>query len=271
MSSAQSTDAKSNVIVHLCWTIALLLLAGAAILLNVPDGTILRDYISFASAISSIVLAVVAIFYSMISNQSFSETIGSLKSSAGLIDKTEKEINDVSSSLSGKVESILDEFSQIRPAVQEISSKIDQRIPIMNEIVAESAVNSADLKDRKLFKSGPTVGGLAGFHIILKAFETKFGKFNINDIFPDSVIYSNYCIGVVECIKATEPCDLKINRVRKDASVEEKQEEKIYYEVMSLGKYDIKSLRDELQLYEINESSKEIIDKIYEYFAITKE
>lgn len=107
MNKEPSQKTLSNAVIHLSWIIVLLILSGAALVSTSPDGIVIRDYISFASAISSIALAIVAIFYSMISNQSFSQTIGALNLSANKIDSTAREINTASLSLKNGIDDII--------------------------------------------------------------------------------------------------------------------------------------------------------------------
>ena len=135
----------SNAVIHLTWVIFVLILCGTALVSTSPNGIVIRDYISFASAISSIVLAIVAIFYSMISNQSFSQTIGALNLSVNKIDSTAQEINTASLSLKNGIDDIMNEFKQIHPAVKSISEQIYSQFIPMNEKIEKSIIES-DIK-----------------------------------------------------------------------------------------------------------------------------
>lgn len=57
--------------VHALWTISILILIIASLLLGLPNGNLIGDYIAFSASIAPLVLAVVAIFYSIISNHPF--------------------------------------------------------------------------------------------------------------------------------------------------------------------------------------------------------
>jgi hypothetical protein len=109
--------------VHAVWTIAMLLGIVAALLLMSPNGNAVGEYIAFATSIASLVLAVVAIGHALIANQSFSETVGSLKTSTDGVQAAAREICTVSVELSHQSERLIGEFSELPPAVRAISAR----------------------------------------------------------------------------------------------------------------------------------------------------
>ena len=109
--------------VHAFWLITILIMIIAGLLLRAPSGDKIGDYIAFAASIASLVLAIVVIFYSMISNQGFSETVGSLKTLATTVHESANDIKLVSSDFVDKASEIFGELSEIRPEVRAISEK----------------------------------------------------------------------------------------------------------------------------------------------------
>jgi hypothetical protein len=109
--------------IHTFWIISLLLCTIAALIMTVPNGNVIRDYLSFASAISSIILAVIAIFFSMFSNQSFSEIAGSLKDSIDRTDRSSREIGDTSSTLAALGSGLVDQSQKMTVAARAMADK----------------------------------------------------------------------------------------------------------------------------------------------------
>jgi len=63
----------------------------------------LVQYLSFAGSITSLVLGLIAIFYSIISNQQSTENFGKLKEAVTKIEEGAKIISSVSSNIHSKV------------------------------------------------------------------------------------------------------------------------------------------------------------------------
>jgi hypothetical protein len=73
----------------------------------------LVQYLSFAGSITSLVLGIVAIFYSIISNQQSSENFGKLKDAVAKIEEGARVISDVSGNLNSKLDKISDDIVNI--------------------------------------------------------------------------------------------------------------------------------------------------------------
>lgn len=99
--------------INLLWIIGILILIVAAFAVVAPGGDLLQDYISFASAISSILLALVAIFYAFISNQSASNTLNELRGAAAVLSKETSRLRSASSGLSEEAEQIIKRLSNV--------------------------------------------------------------------------------------------------------------------------------------------------------------
>lgn len=68
--------------VHLGWTIFVLMLCCVALVTYQPDADKVTNFFGFAATITSLFLGAIAIFYSIIANQGFSSTLGSLQRSS---------------------------------------------------------------------------------------------------------------------------------------------------------------------------------------------
>ncbi|WP_426264142.1 hypothetical protein [Sphingomonas sp. PWP1-2] len=126
--------------VHAFWIISILVLIITALLLLVPNGSFLRDYISFASSIASIILAIIAIFYSMFSNQSFSEMVGSLQSSVQNTSQSSAKLEDASNFLTTLADRVSTEISSLSPRFDAVENKIEKGL-LTDRIVNSSNLN----------------------------------------------------------------------------------------------------------------------------------
>lgn len=70
----------------------------------------LVQYLSFAGSITSLVLGLIAIFYSIISNQQSTENFGKLKEAVTKIEEGAKIISSVSSNIHSKLDKISDDI-----------------------------------------------------------------------------------------------------------------------------------------------------------------
>jgi len=73
----------------------------------------LVQYLSFAGSITSLVLGIVAIFYSIVSNQQSSENFGKLKEAVTKIEEGARIISDLSGNLNSKLDKISDGIDNI--------------------------------------------------------------------------------------------------------------------------------------------------------------
>ncbi|HEY6331178.1 MAG TPA: hypothetical protein VI756_17760 [Blastocatellia bacterium] len=83
-------------------------------------------YVSFASTMASLILAVVAILYAFISNASLSQNITAINNAASDVSAQAKQLSEASTELTGKIEGI-------PPSIKSVETKVDllvrSRIP----------------------------------------------------------------------------------------------------------------------------------------------
>lgn len=272
MNKEPSQKTLSNAVIHLSWIIVLLILSGAALVSTSPDGIVIRDYISFASAISSIALAIVAIFYSMISNQSFSQTIGALNLSANKIDSTAREINTASLSLKNGIDDIIVEFKELHPVVKEISEKFDNQFNPMNDNI-EKSISAPDIKNHNqgMISVIPAHGAMMTIYALAQAHKNKYGKFSFQDLYAESDVWINYSSGAVEIMRAISPRGLKIDRTKKNITDSEGNEKEHYFhEVIESGDFDFDEIIEIVEEQENSSGDNEYQMKIRNFFMLQK-
>jgi hypothetical protein len=193
--------------VHALWMISLLILVIAALILMMPDGKSVGDYIAFATSIASLVLAVVAIGHSLISGQSFAETVGSLKSSADDVKNAATNVCEVSNILSGQSERLLLEFGALPPAVKAISDKLDaQFAPSQQSIPANGELQ---LDGQENVFSGPMPNGLRlAIYSMIRSFST--GKPIVTEQFKISQVWQSWISGSLGTLLIVKPAGIDL-------------------------------------------------------------
>ncbi len=101
----------------------------------------LVQYLSFAGSITSLVLGLIAIFYSIISNQQSTENFGKLKEAVTKIEEGAKIISSVSSNIHSKLDKISDDIVKIGT-----KEKSDQLVST-NTFTADKNVETTDNSD----------------------------------------------------------------------------------------------------------------------------
>lgn len=185
--------------VHATWIIAVLTAIIAALLLRLPNGNSVGDYIAFAASIASLVLAVVAIGQSLIANQSLSTTVGSLNTASSNLERASENLEDISKGLETRFEEIAGEVARMPVAVAQLEAKITGTMP--QQPAQETGVG----KDR--FDTGATLtrsegveeaqttlstlkglknGSQVALYVLAQSYRTQ-KAFNSTDMFtPDS-------------------------------------------------------------------------------------
>ena len=195
--------------IHAVWLIGLLIAIISWLLLGERDGNVVRDYISFAASVASLVLAVVAIFYALISNQSFSETVGSLKSTTENVHKAARNIADSSSILADHSERMLGEVSRVPTAVQALSERMEAALA-QSQVQAPQSVDSAALDSENgsetvKFFYDTVFGGKACLYIVALS-QLKNKPFSTSEIFQDNVnqsVCENFLGGYLHALRGT--------------------------------------------------------------------
>lgn len=162
---------RSHGAVHALWLISVLLAIIAALILMSPNGAAVGEYIAFATSIASLVLAVVAIGQTLISNQGFSETVGALRSSADNIQVTARNIADSSSLLSQKAEFISEQAEKVPSVVEALSAKLDDRIFRKSSAEISQADAIGPGRKTEQIYGGSTFGTIMCLYAMSKAFK----------------------------------------------------------------------------------------------------
>ncbi|HEX8309040.1 MAG TPA: hypothetical protein VF645_11560 [Allosphingosinicella sp.] len=247
---------RNHGVVHSLWTIAVLLLIIAALILATPDGKSVGEYIAFATSIASLVLAVVAIGHALVANQSFSETVGSLKSSAEDVKNAASNVCEVSNVLSKQSDRLLEEVVSLPPAVRALSDKLEASL-LRPSAPASGEAHELPLgpsSDQDVYHAKMAAGVRASLYLIVRSFAT--GKpIDTNQIFPND-LWRHWTDGVLHAAVTFQPYGALL--VAGDSS-----------DVKVLGIGSLDPLRVEKSVREImGNGHAEVIRAIDTYFSL---
>lgn len=198
--------------IHATWAIMVLVAIIVSQVLGTINGDKINDFISFASSLASLILAVVAIFYAMISNQSFSETIGSLKLSAASVEKAAERVCDVTGDLGRKSDQLTSQLADFSPALSRVSERLDQfSLP---EGGSDADV-SGEASARQAAQNPETNGvRVAIYAIYLSKRHTK--PIILSRLFQDlpehKQSWTDYVAGYLAAVHLYEPLGIKLER-----------------------------------------------------------
>jgi len=192
-----------NLTTHLLWIVAILVGVISILLWRLPNGSQLSGYISFAASIASLVLAIVAIFQSLLSSQGMGASISEIKLSAQAVaDETERlsqasiGLHDAAAALK-KLDDIPDQLTAMKGELSGQIEKIDAQKLSKLSPDNDSHDGSAD----KWYEGRP-IGYILAFYAL--ALTNQSGNpLNLDNVFSDPYYSSikNYINGVVVTVK----------------------------------------------------------------------
>ncbi len=212
---------RVNYLTHACWLIAVLIAVIAFLLLRITNGGEVNAYISFASSIASLILAIVAIFYSIVSNSSLSESLSSVKNIGTLLSGYTDKLNEAGERFSSKVDSISPHLSSIPSTLELMNDHLEQSLQGRSTSQTTSPVESAGLADDKgsgrYFEKAVTTGVNMAVYIVAKAHKEEI-EIDLEEILKGPVL-QNYVFGALSTLEATAYRGLSIALVKGSIAV----------------------------------------------------
>lgn len=183
------------------WTIALLIFIVSGLLIVTPNGNTISSYISFAASIASLILAVVAIFYSIISNQSFFQSIGVLNTIAENIKSNSETINCSISEFHEKSDNLIHRISDVPQSVEKLADGINSRLESIAIPDSNTPKKESNNSTKESFEK-PSVGVTISLYMIAQSIEHN-KPFRTSDIFEDNGVegYVNGVLGAIRSLK----------------------------------------------------------------------
>ncbi|QZD91032.1 hypothetical protein K3148_06515 [Qipengyuania aurantiaca] len=202
--------------IHALWLISILIGIICAFVVKLPSANVVTSYMTFAATVASLLLAVVAIFYSIVSNQSISANLGALDFSASQMEQASVDLHNITDQLDAKFEKVFDEFKFISPAVKGISERL-------NDFSTASAANGevgvdeiADGKPDIIKTFSSTVnGGRAAFYALAQSALTG-RSFHPEQMVGDRLIFADFISGYAQALRAVNCKDLNVSVEERD-------------------------------------------------------
>lgn len=155
---------------------------------NIPN---LVDYITFALTLSSLVLSLLAIIYSFVSNNKFSESIGALNNVSDEVLDSSKKLNLITDDLSIKVAEIPEHLKNVEEKAEKTHQLIESmKIEKENTSVSTSEVEGVAKHEFSVdkFLSVSSFNGKALLYALSLSFNQK-KSFLLQDIFDSNRDY----------------------------------------------------------------------------------
>ncbi len=220
------------------WTVAVLLAIIAALLLRLPNGSAVGEYISFSASIASLVLAVVAIGQALVANQGFSETVGTLRSSSDELRSAATNIAETSATLNQRCEDIIGQVAKVPAAVEALGAKLDEQVA--SAVKPEVPVRGlGDDVTYDIINNMP-MGGQLSLYVLAKSFVS--GKaFDTSDVFSKDTHYlwTGVLLGFIFSVMGMNRFNIKVDTIHRGMDT--------FYKVSSLGDVNAKTCIETLE------------------------
>jgi hypothetical protein len=203
-------------VIHLAWIVFILLLAIAALVVYSPDGNVMYNYVSFASGISSIALAFVAIVYSMVSNRGFDSSLGEIRAAALKIADETSRLNVASQGLSREAEETLRRLSDVPTKLDQMSGELGKKLDSLRptELFEGQTPQQHPSDGSEVEAGGKPIGLVLALYILAKS-EQHTKHFDPENIFLGDRhrAIRHYIYGVSESLKHFGPPGVVIDGV----------------------------------------------------------
>lgn len=237
---------RKHGIIHLLWIIVLLVISLAALVVRSPGSGSIISLVSFASAIASLVLAMVAIFYAIVSNQSFSEAASNLSNSA-------RDVLHAASGLDKNIQGYLVKSQGLLTAVEAVPKSVESLRDHFSEALENSAkaeTSGAAGGDQGLFENITNAVAASLYILYLSAKHNK--DFRSDDAF-DIDYLEGVLSGVAGVLSYCKIDGIDVKRAGKT------------YQTRSIGVYSADDF--ELSYENIPEDIRWRLDKARRYFG----
>lgn len=202
-----------NSTVHLLWIIAILIAVVSVLMWKMPNGDSLSGYISFAASIASLVLAVVAIFQSILSSNSLSSTILAINDSSRQIIAETTRLQGATLELSEEASKTIAELGNLPKDIGEFRGEVSQKLDRLEFAKAPAQLAQMEGDGDKIYRKGSYLWGLSFYTL---AVSRKTGKtFDVDAMLAaeNRTQPRFYMTGFFDVIKRFKVCNIEIDGV----------------------------------------------------------
>ena len=183
---------------NLIWVIVVCLLVIISLLTGLSEASLIQSYISFTASILSIILAVIAIFYSMISNSGFQHILGEIRSSSDQISAQTSLLNSASLGLSNEAQEVLKRLDSLPQNIEALRGEVRTSLGRLKESTERPKQKSNDNDVRPVSSHALD---LCLYIIVMSDKNDK--SFKLDEIFKgeDVSLVIDYIRGMIEAIQ----------------------------------------------------------------------
>jgi|TARA_R100000501_G_C2614812_1_gene108604 hypothetical protein len=189
----------------------MLVLCVIALIVDVPSGNVIREYVSFAAAIASIVLALVAIIYSFIANKDFSDLTSRLHKSSMDVEAGVSKLSDLFDRVVLRTDEIHASVSDQKKTLVNLEERLNEGLsePYSTDPTLPSGDSAVGFE--KLWGEGNVaLGGVLTFYAIYASYHSK----NVIDskLMLKSAAAVNFSNGFLYGLSIHTFCGIRIER-----------------------------------------------------------
>lgn len=234
--------------VHAVWIIALLIFVNAWNLFLLPNGGQVAEFISFAASIASLVLAVVAIFYSFVTSRSSSENVGRLAISAQQTEEAARSLSSIASEISECTKNLEARLATMEPTIAEVSGRVTD---VHSMLQASSSVGGPSTPDANIEGKRFGNGAVISIILIIRAYNSK-KFFDTRKVFS-SQMWQAFTAGYLQSIESSSLFGISLKSDEANFSVISLGELKVddfesrFDKIKNSEKFDLSTVIEEVE------------------------
>ena len=253
---SRRSSVLKNTSLHATWLVTILLAIIAWLLIKSPNGEDLRDYLAFASSIAALILAVIAIFQTIVAQNNASTVSAGLQRSLGEVEKAAQNIATTSSQLSNQQKDFVGHVERVPVEIQSLEKRIAEGFNSKKQNT-NSATRDGDIIEL-LFFNTPFANQIVWI-VIAEAIRTN-KSINTENLFPSHAYLIGWMNGALTIIAKCNPLGLEINSLQSDSGG-------IIFDIVEKGNAAVDSLWEEFASYPLEGSDDVIVDMVFNYFG----
>lgn len=176
----------------------------ASLSVKVADSKDLSDKLSFAVALASLLLAIIAIIQAFISNSSLSQTLGNMAGTAERVENASREISTASAALMNAVSNIPEGLAQVVDRVEKTHLSVEEMMSAFRTSPADREKEQVlrPSTDAQTILKHSTVGVLISLYAANRSYLSKKPLvirdiYKTNGTFGDGVLAAFRSIGLI--------------------------------------------------------------------------
>jgi hypothetical protein len=182
-----------------------------------PDSSELQEFFNFAAAVASLFLAVVAIFYSMISTQDQTALLQTTQDAANRVGIATENLKEMSNNVGNLLQNLSGNLELIPEEIRNVKTSLSERFDDLSS--QTSSMVPGEIRKLDKFSNGQaSVGTVLSLHMLSKA--RKAGRvIDSKSLSETNRYFAGVFMGFCNSIHFFEPCNIKLEIAGQNVSV----------------------------------------------------